>query len=752
MTRKAENQLAEEAERYRDIITNILDVIIEVDAKGKFIYLSPQVYDIFGFQPEELIGSMVNKFIHPEDLSRFKKALDNVLNFEESLIEEFRVKHKDGNYIQISAKGSLVKRKDTIKLIGILRDITKSKKTEYKLKESEKKYRGILENIKEGYYEVDLSGNLTFVNDYFCKTIGYSKEELLGNDYRLIFDESLHKGVSKMFSQLYKTATPLPHTNFAKLLTKRGKQLYLEGLMDLIYDTEGKKVGFFGLIRDVSERKQAEQKLKEFETKYKGILENIMEGYYEIDLRGNFTFASDFYCKVLGFSKEDILGKNATLIFDEKSIKNYNKLFAQLYKTGISFPPSNIIEVSTTRGKKISFEGSADLIYDSEGNRVGYFGLARDVSERIHAEQKLKESEHKLEGRVKELNCLYEISKTIERLDVSFEEIIQDTLDLIPPACQFSEITCAKITYDEITYATKNFKETKWKVATDLFINEKLMNIEVYYLEERPFVKEESNLINDIGQRLKIIFERKKVEEELRELSRLKSEFLRRASHELKTPLISIKGFSDLILSLYSGDLKPDVIIKLKEILHGCERLQYIINDLLQASRLDATDLKPKTKKEDLSFLIKFCVNELRSLANSRNQSINLEIQDEIITIFEKEEIYDVLSNLLTNAIKYTLPSGKINVKTEILEDSVIVSVKDNGIGFTDNEKLRIFKQFGKIERFGQGHDLGIDGTGLGLYISKKIVESHNGRMWMESEGKNKGSTFSFSLPKLREP
>ncbi len=234
-------------------------------------------------------------------------------------------------------------------------------------------------------------------------------------------------------------------------------------------------------------------------------------------------------------------------------------------------------------------------------------------------------------------------------------------------------------------------------------------------------------------------------------MSNLKSEFLRRASHELKTPLISIKGFSNLILSLYLTELNPDVIIKMNEINQGCERLQNIINDLLHASRLDAPDLKPKTKKEDLSFLIKFCVNELRSLAETRNQSINLEIHSKIFTNFEKEEIYDVLSNLLTNAIKYTLPNGRINVKTEILEDYIIVSVKDSGIGFSDDEKLRIFKQFGKIERYGQGHDLGIDGTGLGLYISKKIVESHNGRMWMESEGKNKGSTFYFSLPKLRE-
>ncbi|MFX1343547.1 MAG: sensor histidine kinase [Promethearchaeota archaeon] len=91
-------------------------------------------------------------------------------------------------------------------------------------------------------------------------------------------------------------------------------------------------------------------------------------------------------------------------------------------------------------------------------------------------------------------------------------------------------------------------------------------------------------------------------------------------------------------------------------------------------------------------------------------------------------------------------PRGWIDIKTELTDDFVIVSIKDNGIGFMEEEKDKIFKQFGKIERYGQGLDLGIDGTGLGLYISKKIIE-----IWMESEGKDKGSTFYFSIPLVKE-
>jgi signal transduction histidine kinase len=102
---------------------------------------------------------------------------------------------------------------------------------------------------------------------------------------------------------------------------------------------------------------------------------------------------------------------------------------------------------------------------------------------------------------------------------------------------------------------------------------------------------------------------------------------------------------------------------------------------------------------------------------------------------------------LLINAIKYTPPNGKILISSEILEEYFLISIQDNGIGFTEEEKSQIFKRFGKIERYGQGWDVGIEGSGLGLYISKKIIELHGGKIWLVSKGRNKGSIFNFTLP-----
>ncbi|MFX1395109.1 MAG: sensor histidine kinase, partial [Promethearchaeota archaeon] len=243
------------------------------------------------------------------------------------------------------------------------------------------------------------------------------------------------------------------------------------------------------------------------------------------------------------------------------------------------------------------------------------------------------------------------------------------------------------------------------------------------------------------------ITERMIAKQELIELNKLKSDLLIRTSHELKTPLISIKGYTDLILELHREKLETDTLSIIEEIHEGCERLEDLIINLLESSKLEADDIELQVSYEDLAFLIRFCVKDLRFWAKSRNHKISLEIHNIMMTKFEKERIYEVLNNLLGNAIKYTPPNGNIKIKSEIKNDFYIISVQDNGIGFTEDEKKKLFTQFGKIERYGRGWDVIIEGTGMGLYISKKIVELHGGKIWMESEGRNKGSTFYFSLP-----
>ena len=236
----------------------------------------------------------------------------------------------------------------------------------------------------------------------------------------------------------------------------------------------------------------------------------------------------------------------------------------------------------------------------------------------------------------------------------------------------------------------------------------------------------------------------------LSEINKLKSDLFSRTSHELKTPLISIKGFTDLLLKLHSDKLDEDVISILEEIKHGSKRLEDYINSLLESSQLEQGQLKLRKEKEDLTFLINHCVKQLQGRAKTREQKITVNIKNKIFTVFDKEKISEVIENLLINAIKYTPVGGEITIDSKNKDGNYIISIKDTGIGLTQKEIEQLFRQFGKIERYGQGWDVDIEGTGLGLYISKELINLHEGKIWVESEGKNKGSTFFFSLPIIK--
>jgi len=614
-----EKKLKDSEEKYRYLINNLTDIILEIDLRGNVTYVSPQCQEIMGYQQTELIGKSAFSFIYSEDMLKIVEGMKAALNSNEMIsIPNYRLLHKNGNIIFASATGKYVNINGNESFIVAIRDISFQKKIEQELKESEQVLRAILESTADGILVVDKEGKVIHTNNKFISLWRIPRDLIKERDDKKLLDYVLDQlkdpyAFLTRVTQLYTSTSQ----DFDTIYFKDGR-IYERFSSPLIRNKE--TYGRVRSFRDISERKVAEQKLKESEEKYRKLFESSTEGIAAADMEGNLIDVNDTYLKMLGYSKGEIL--------------------------------------------KINF---------------------RDIT---------PQKWHKMED-----NLIVKVLTEEKEGGVYEKEFVRKDGTVIPVEVRFWVLE------DEQGDPTR-----MWAI------------------------------INDIS-------EHKLIEQELKKINKLKSDFLRRASHELKTPLISIKGFADLLLSLYKDELNPDIVLKIEEINLGCERLQIIINDLIYASRLESSELKLKMEIEDLSFLIRFCLDEIRSLAVQREHSINIEIDDSIIARFEKEEIHDVITNLLTNAIKYTPPKGWIDIKTEILEDFVIVSIKDNGIGITEEEKRIIFHQFGKIERYGQGLDLGIDGTGLGLYISKKIVESHGGKIWMESEGKNKGSTFFFSLP-----
>ena len=271
---------------------------------------------------------------------------------------------------------------------SLQKEMNERRRVERALRESEERYRTILEDLQEGYFEIDLAGNYTFVNDVLCTRIGYSREELIGMNYRVFTDPKTMEKVFQAYHELYRTGEPIRGLD-GKVFGKNGAEIIHEVSASLIRDSEGGPIGFRGTSRDITQRKRVEEALRESEEKYRTILENIEDGYYESDLAGNLTFFNDSLCRIWQYPKEELVGLNNRQYMDPENAKKVFQAYHEVYKTG---EPGKVCDYAILRkdGTRRYIESSISLRKDSSGRPIGFRGIVRDVTERQQAEEALR--------------------------------------------------------------------------------------------------------------------------------------------------------------------------------------------------------------------------------------------------------------------------------------------------------------------------------------------------------------------------
>jgi diguanylate cyclase (GGDEF)-like protein/PAS domain S-box-containing protein len=394
--KEADEKLRTREEKYRAILENIEDGYFEVDLEGNMIFLNNAMARIAGLPPDELRGMNNRDYATPETAKEMFRVFHEIFETgKPGILKDYEVVRKDGmrRYLELSA--SLMRDGDGTPtgFCGIARDVTERKKWESILRESEEKYRSVLENIQEGYFEIDLAGKLTFLNDNLCTVSGYSRDELLSmNSQEYVTPESMET-LLKIFGEIYKTGKPSDIVDY-DIIKKDGSIASAEMSVSLIRDKAGKPVGFRAVARDVTERKRKDKELRQSEEKYRSILESIEEGYYEVDLAGNFTFLNGPICRIFGYSNDEMLTMNNQDLMDKENAKRVFNTFRRVYETG---EPAKGFDWEFTRKDKSTgfLAASSSLILDEEGKPAGFRGLVRDVTERKEAEERLRKSEER---------------------------------------------------------------------------------------------------------------------------------------------------------------------------------------------------------------------------------------------------------------------------------------------------------------------------------------------------------------------
>ncbi|MFZ5646980.1 MAG: PAS domain S-box protein [Bacillota bacterium] len=372
-------------EHYKELFDLLPVVVCEINMDGIITLTNAKAVEMFGYSMEELCsGFYALQVVVPEEREKAKRDMERVFAGEKPGGQEYTVKRKDGKKFSVVIHSRpIVRENRVVGLRSTLADITAIRSTKEALRESEERYRTILESIEDGYIEVDLKGALVFFNSSACRIIGYSSEELTGKGYKEYTVPGHIPRVRRAFNQVYKTGRPFKLLDWL-VSAKDGSVRCLESSVSLIKDMEGNPTGFRGVVRDVTERKQFEEKLRDSEEKYRLVFENSPLGIIHFNKDGIITACNDKMLEITGTSREDLVGVNMLISSDHQ--------LAEVTKKALSGEQSHY-EVNyrvRTSGRIVPVKVDFSPITLEDNTVIGGVCIVEDITERKQAVERLK--------------------------------------------------------------------------------------------------------------------------------------------------------------------------------------------------------------------------------------------------------------------------------------------------------------------------------------------------------------------------
>jgi PAS domain S-box-containing protein len=381
-------------------------------------------------------------------------------------------------------------------------------------------------------------------------------------------------------------------------------------------------------------------------------------------------------------------------------------------------------------------------------NRQAFLTSYIDITERKKAKEDLRESEEKY-------RFLFEKSP-VSILLIDTTGKIEDCNPALEKLINYDKNELIGEHYGKLPIALPEYLPILHKRLKKIANGESIPTIDIQLRKKDGgliWVNIESSLVR-LGEKTFLmvmvhnISDTKQLEIKLKELNEMRKEFIDRASHELKTPITTVYGAYQLLDLLHKDNFNPEQLELLEMASIGTKRIKKLVDDLLDVSLMESKTFKLHKSKTNMSDIIINCIKEMKYFSNKRNHQIDIDILPDLYMNIDESRIELVLTNIISNAIKYTPPNGKISIILKSDAHFAYIEIKDSGVGLTKEEISNLFKKFSTIESpLKKDLSMELGSTGLGLFLSKEIIKLHRGDIWAESEGKDKGSTFIVKIP-----
>ncbi len=725
---------------------------------NKFVEINKGYSHFTGYTSEEVIGhtaAELNLWVMDDEYQQLVTVLTKNGVFRNM---EFHSRMKSGEIRLGLGSAENINIKGKPHRLVVIQDITNRRKAEEKIRESEEKFSKAFSTSANAICITSLAdGKFIEVNDAFYRFSGYTREESVGHSA----------------AELNLWVKPEELAHLSKKLKEDGRAYNIDfhsrmksgeirvALASVEHINIGGKPCRIIMITDITELKRAEDKMAESEEKFSKAFRVSPEMVSITTLKdGKFIDANDSFTNVTGYTREELIGHSVIELglwakTDERSrmlqlLKEHGRVDGEEFNFRMK---SGEIRMWLFSAVQINMSGEPCLI-----------AMAIDITERKGAEEKIRKQNEFLNNILESItHPFYAINANDYSIIVANSATNAGDLSKKP--------TCYAITHkrnqpcndiDNICPLAE-MKVTRKPVVVEHLHYDKDNNIRNVEVHGYPIFDSEGNFTQMIEYSLDIT-ERKLMEKQLKqkmdevqaanvklqELDKMKDSFLSTVSHELRTPLTSIKSFAEILLT-YDEDKETQREF-LTIINEESDRLTKLINDFLDLSKIEAGRMQWDTKDISLTPVIQNAINITQAMAKKQNLNVIFNPDPDLPLVpGDKDRLIQVVTNLLSNSIKFTPDGGTITVGTRAAEASdpeinhgmVLVSITDTGIGIAPENHGLVFEKFKQV---GDTLTNKPKGTGLGLPICKEIIEHYGGRIWVESE-LGKGSTFLFSLP-----
>ena len=743
--------------KLEDIILCSADWIWEIDKNGFYTFCSTKIKDILGYSAEEIIGKTPYDLMSKDEEKRVRKIFDKIVTNKEKIVdlENWNIS-KNGKRICILTNGiPLFDKKGVFKgYRGVDKDITEKKRIEEKLKNKENFLNDIFNSIGDGISVLDKNLNVIRTNR-FVEEMYNNKVPLAGKKCFEIYQD--RKSICPRCPSLKAMETKKTQYAIVPYLNNENPHGCLNLSAYPLINKKGDVYGVIEYVKNITEQIKTQKELEGITEELKNIINSSPSAIITTNEKGIITSWNPASEEIFGWKSEEIIGKfNPTLTKDMKD------WFFKIMKKRIT----NFEISCLTKNKKmvnINFS-SAPLFHDN--CFVGSLSIMTDITEKKRIESNLEKSREHFKklfntiadplvivnsrGKFLEItDKVEEITgfKKVELVGKNFlrTKIVTRKSKLILIKNLVKRMSGLGLSPYEIEVITKDGIILPYEVnACKIDYMGKPADMVIFRdIKERKKAQKELHVANE---KLKIMNE--KLEEKVNErtikiqnLLKQKDEFINQLGHDLKNPLTPLVN----LLPLIERDEKD---LKKKEILDIINRnvgyMKNLVNKTIKLAKLNSPNTKFNFEDTNLLSEINKIIETNKLIFDDKKIKVINKIPNNTQASIDKLRFEELINNLLNNSVKYTDVRGIITIDAKSDDNLITVSVNDNGIGMTNEQLSHIFEEFYKADE--SRHDF--DSSGLGMSICRRIVERHGGRIWADSKGEGKGSTFYFTLPR----